>query len=483
MGEVQSTLFALDFNRSIQIEAREERLTGDAGGLLLREVFSRLKLEEFFEQHLVDPRRPELITHPQIELLRTQLLLMAQGWQDADDATALRHDPIFRLGVSNRRGAGPLKARPKPDLVPDGLASQPTLSRLLETLSSQSQRDVLREGLVQAAARRVQAQRGCRKRYATLDIDSLPIEVYGSQEGSRYNGHYGVRCYHPLVAVIAETGDLLDLRLREGNVHTADGAKDFVLPLLDRMEQEICQVASVRMDAGFPEEELLTALERREVGYVARVCKNPRLEKLAAPFLDAWQSREERPELAVEELSYQADSWSRPRRVVAVVQQEPDELFPRCFFLLTNWDCEQVSAAELLGLYRQRGTAEGHLGELMSVLDPSLSSARRRKSHYRGEEPKRRYASRDPFAVNEARLLLNALAYSLVHAVRTLMEKVTGEGWGLRRVLERVLKIPARLLLHSRRIVVVLNSVAAARWSQLWRALASWRWIPPPRPA
>jgi len=52
-----------------------------------------------------------------------------------------------------------------------------------------------------------------------------------------------------------------------------------------------------------------------------------------------------------------------------------------------------------------------------------------------------------------------------------------------RRVLERVLKVPARLLLHSRWIVVVLNSVAAARWSQLWRALASWRWIPPPRPA
>jgi len=167
VGEVQSTLFALDFNRSIRVEAREERLTGDAGGLLLREVFSRLKLEEFFEQHLIDPRRPELITHPQIELLRTQLLLMAQGWQNADDATALRHDPIFRLGVSNRRGAGPLQARPKPDFVPDGLASQPTLSRLLGTLSSPSQRDVLREGLVQAAARRAIAR--------TSDTFSRPI--------------------------------------------------------------------------------------------------------------------------------------------------------------------------------------------------------------------------------------------------------------------------------------------------------------------
>lgn len=483
MGEVQSTLFALEFNRSIQVEARGDRLTGDAGGLLLREVFSRLELEEFFERNLVDPRHPALTVHPQIELLRTHLLLLAQGWQDADDATTLRNDPVFRLGASNRRGTAPLETPPKWANQPDGLASQPTLSRLVATLSHGGQRQVLREGLLQAAARRLRATRGHRLRYATLDIDSLPVEVYGTQAGSQYNGHYGVRCYHPLVAVVAETGDLLDVRLREGNVHTADGALEFVLPLLDRMERDLCQVASVRMDAGFPEERLLAGLEQREVGYVARLRKNRRLEKLAAAFVASWEPGPDTPREAFQELSYQADSWSRSRRVVAVLQQESDELFPRCFFLLTSWDAEQMPAAALLALYRQRGTAEAHLGELMSGLDPCLSSTRRPKSHYRGEEPKRRYASTDPFAANEVRLLLNALAYALVHAVRTLMEKVTGEGWSLRRVMERVLKVPARLLLHSRRIVVVLTPAAAALWARLWRALQSWRWIPPPRPA
>lgn len=483
MGEAQSTLFALEFNRSIQVEARKERLTGDAGGLLLREVFSRLELEEFFEQNLIDPRQPALTVHPQIELLRTHLLLLAQGWQDADDATSLRDDPIFRLGASNRRGTAPLETPPESAREPDGLASQPTLSRLVGTLSLGGQRQVLREGLFKAAARRLRARRGHRLRYATLDIDSLPVEVCGTQAGSRYNGHYRVRCYHPLVAVVAETGDLLDVRLREGNVHTADGALEFVLPLLDRMEQELCQVASVRMDAGFPEEGLLSALEQREVGYVARLRKNQRLEKLAADFIQTWEPGEDTPRESFQELSYQADTWSQPRRVVAVLQQEPDELFPRCFFLLTNWDAEQMPATALLALYRQRGTAEAHFGELMSGLDPCLSSTRRPKSHYRGQEPKRRYASADPFAANEVRLLLNALAYALVHAVRTLMEKVTGEGWSLKRVLERVLKVPARLLLHSRRIVVVLTPAAAALWAKLWQALQSWRWVPPPRTA
>ncbi|WP_239014681.1 hypothetical protein [Archangium violaceum] len=36
----------------------------------------------------------------------------------------------------------------------------------------------------------------------------------------------------------------------------------------------------------------------------------------------------------------------------------------------------------------------------------------------------------DAFANNEVRLLLNALAYNLVHAARVLMEQATGEGWG-----------------------------------------------------
>ena len=318
-------------------------------------------------------------------------------------------------------------------------------------------------------------------RYATLDVDSLPVEVHGQQEGSRYNGHYGVRCYHPLVAMIGETGDLVDVRLREGNAHTAEGALEFILPLLDRLEREVCQVASVRIDAGFPEDELLRGLEARRVGYVARIRKNERLKHLAAPFLQSLPQPEGvEPSLAFHELSYQADSWSKARRVVLVLQQAPGELFANFFFLITNWPAEQRPALALLDLYRQRGTAEGHLGELMNVLDPALSSTRRQKLHYRGEEPKQRYAPQDPFAANEVKLLLNALAYNLTHVARCLMEQVTGQGWSLRRFAERVLRVPARVVVHARRAVVVIDSRSATHWQQLCAALRELRWSPPP---
>jgi hypothetical protein len=72
MGEEQGTLFSLDFNRSVRIEARPERLTADAGALLLRELTDRLGLPGLVARHLSDPRDPASTRHPFVELLRTR---------------------------------------------------------------------------------------------------------------------------------------------------------------------------------------------------------------------------------------------------------------------------------------------------------------------------------------------------------------------------------------------------------------------------
>lgn len=474
MGEAQSTLFRVDFNPSVGVEVRRERLSADAGVLILREVYSRLRMDAYFDEVLHDPRQAELVVHPQSELLRTVLLLLAEGFQDQEDVEALRDDPVFRLSVSDRRGDSPLRSSEQVG-IPEGLPSQPTLSRFHATMSLQL--DALRDGLFELAARRLRAtNRGRRKRYVTLDIDSVPIEVFGEQEGSVYNGYYGYRCFHPLVASLGEEGDLLDLRLRPGNAHTADGALEFVLPLIDRMERDLCQVASVRMDAGFPEDGLLSALEERQVGYVARLRKNSRLSELAASHLDPVASPPKQGErLSFSELSYQAHSWSRPRRVVLVQKHVAGVLLPEHFFLLTNWSEEEMGAEELLGVYRRRGLAEKRQGELKSVLEPALSSATRPKSHYRGRPlGEERSSELNPFAVNEARLLLNGLAYNLLHAIRVWLERSTNSGWSLDRLRQLVLRLPARVLLHARRVVIVIPRRAAAWWRCLQRA------IPPP---
>jgi len=362
-----------------------------------------------------DDRNPDWITYPLSELVRTMVLLLCQGYRDLDDADTLRQEAAFRLAVSERKGIAPLEVPERPEgvepprnpMAPEHLPSQPTLSRMTAMLSSKANRDGIRAVLLECAARRFRTARGgARQRRLTLDLDSVPVEVHGNQPEAEYNGHCGATIYyHPLVASIAETGDLLDLSLRRGSCHTAEGGLSFLLPILDRVEQAMCQVASVRVDAGFPEETFLAGLAARGTWYVARVRNNAVLDKMAGPHLRRPVGRRPtEPRTWFHEYQYKAKEWSRPRRVVLVVLEREDDLFLHHFWLITNRTVEEMDGEALLAEYRRRGTAERHQGELMNVLAPLLSSTVRPKESYAGRPIVMEAESVDAFAVNEVRL-------------------------------------------------------------------------------
>jgi hypothetical protein len=150
MGE-QYPLLGVTFNRSVDVEARPERLSSDGGAILLREAGEKLGLFGWLTLHLTDSRDPDRVTHPLEELLRTTLLLMAQGFGDQDDADALRNDPALRLSVSSRAGQAPLREQ---EGAPDGLPSQPTLSRFVSSLATAGNRASLARALVLLAGHR-----------------------------------------------------------------------------------------------------------------------------------------------------------------------------------------------------------------------------------------------------------------------------------------------------------------------------------------
>lgn len=458
------------FNRSIVIEGRPERLTAEAGALMLREADDLLGLIRDLALMLHDHRKGP-VDHSLAELLRTAIMLPALGWRDQDDADFLRHDAALRVAVSDDRGVTPLKGGDA--AAPGGLASQPTLSRLHEALSSEHNRNVLRAFLLEGAARRLKAQNsGHRQRYVTLDIDSFPIEVDGHQPGAEYNGHYGGTIFHPLIATAAELGDILDIKLRPGNAHTAEGSLDFILALVKASREKLCQVAAVRIDAGFPDDETLTGLEAEKIPYVARIKNNSVLDKMAEPYLTRPAGRPPKEGRTwAHELTYKAASWSKERRMVLVVHERPDEMFLHHFWLVTSWTKNDMSADDLVPHYRQRGTAEGYFGELMDTIQPALSSNKRPKRTYRGRRlpvVKRKNLS---FFVNEVRLILAALAYNLAHAVRSVAETALGAGMTIKRVRERLLKIASRFTLHARRVTVIVTDEVRAVWETVWRSL------------
>ena len=270
------------FNRSVRIRSRRDRITGDSGALAGRELLGRSRVVRFLAKRLPDKRDGRRIRHSQKRLARTLLLLAGQGRREHGDATELRDDPALRLATGDRAGTAPLGKAGR-------LPSQPTLSRRVAAWSEKEGVEVLREGLQRLAGWRLKAMGGWRRpKTLVIDVDSLPVEVHGEQPGSAWNGYYHRRVYHPIVASAGETGDILDLRLREGQMHTADGGLEFVLEVLERAELHLCGKAAVRFDAGYPGEPLMAALEERGTHYVARVRNNAVLKRLA---LRPWTPR------------------------------------------------------------------------------------------------------------------------------------------------------------------------------------------------
>ena len=460
MGEEQGTLFSPEYNRSVRVEARPEKLTADAGALLMREVMERLGYSGLFARHLTDPRVPGRVTHPQIELVRTALLLLAQGWSGQSEVGLLRTDPALRIAVSSRRGQRPLREAAARE--PEGLCSQPTLSRLHQDRGTRQNRAGLRSVLLDASQRRMESQGQTRLAEITLDLDSVPYEVHGHQPGSARNGHYRARCYHPLV-MRSEHGDYLGAKLRPGNVHTADGGLEFALPIL-RRARAWAERVWLRIDAGFPEGELLDRMEEEGFLYVARLNGNAVLKRMAAPYVTEPPPQ---GQVRTHELIYRAARWAHPRRVVLVVLErakEQGELFLDYFFLLTNAPVAQVPAEPLLQRYRQRGTTEKDFGEWKQALDVSLSSSPRPKSHYRGCEVETPYAEPDSFAANEVRLLLSLIAANLMYAASGLLERREAARPSRERFRQLVLKSAARVVLSGRRVTFVIESARAALW-------------------
>jgi len=450
--------------RSVHIDFREDRLTSDAGFLALREVLERLGLIAWLVTRLEDPRDQERVIHSLASLLRARLLMLSQGWLDANDVDVLRQDPAFRVAVSDHRGQRPLRK--------DQLPSVSTMVRLPAMLSSDANVDVLHRALAVLAGQGRPGRPEDREP-VVVDFDSLPIEVHGHQPGSAYSGQYGYRAYHPLVATIGEDGDFVGAWLRPGNAHTAHGAEHVIPQTVKWVTRTVAPVSAVRFDAGFPAGSLLDVLEERGIHYVARIRCNNVLSKLAGwSRLPLLSPPTEEPLVRLRELSYKAGSWSRERRIVHISIQEPGELVSRDFFLVTSLTPEDQPRDKLLALYRRRGLAEDNLGQWLGAVTPSLCSTNRPKSHI-GQRPVAKRADPvDAAAVNEVHLLMTLLASNLLCVLRRLDAVEDEARPRLTTVRERLLKVGARAVLSARRVRFVIARSSRPRWRWLWARLA-----------
>jgi hypothetical protein len=466
MGEGKKPLFEPSFNRAVKVRGGQDRLTSDAGMLLLREADHRLGLTESLAAKLCDRRNPDRTRYRLVELLRERLFALAQGYNAQDDVDELAHDPAMRLAAWDRPGQRVQEER---------LASQPTQSRLLTALGSDKANiEQLREALADWSGRHLRAAGNDRAaRRITIDIDSFPIQAYGQQAGAKYNGYYREEVFHPLVASYTVGGDydgfqsglrlgqgFVHAVLRAGNVHTASGASASVGNRPQGQATGLRDRDAVRR--GFADGELLDFLTDEKIPFLARLKANARLQAMAARICDGpGRPPKNGCEVLVELGVYQAESWRYAQRVILVIVDCPDpktgQLFlePDYFFLVTSYTAQERPAEERLERYRQRGTFEDRLGEFRQWIDPKLSS--------------------QDFASNEATLLLSLLAFNLANMLRCELEDGAGACWDLGRFQKSVLKAGGRIVKKARRVIVDLAAAVVPFWERLVARLRRWR--------
>ncbi|MFO8081039.1 MAG: IS1380 family transposase, partial [Armatimonadota bacterium] len=234
--------FCYDFNAG--------RISSDAGLSVLREFDHRIGFTASIVECLHDSRNPMRVIHTIFVLVVQRLYALIAGYEDQNDATRLRHDPLFQL-IAGKAHLG------------DALASQPTLSRFENDISAReigALNDLLVETFISNIGR---------PPLLVIELDSTDDPAHGQQQLIKYNGFHGQWMYHPLVIHDGVTGAILGTFLRPGNAHSAESALIALRPIIARLKKAFPHTPIyLRADIGFAGPKLYEYCESQGIDFV-----------------------------------------------------------------------------------------------------------------------------------------------------------------------------------------------------------------------
>jgi Transposase DDE domain group 1 len=418
-------------------------VVSDAGLLPIRLLDHELGVLAEVAQRLPDPRAQKFVTHSREALLTQEVYQILAGYPDGNDAQALRDDPLFQTLV----GVSPNEER--------SLASGSTLNRFHHAYTRRQaelpleERPVLRD-IDTALTQRLKIlndylpelfirTRRTPPPYVILDIDPSDDPTHGQQVLSFFHGYYDQHQYFPVFVFDGDSAFPLAAWLRPGTVHASCGAVATLQPIVRALRAAWPDVTIlVRGDSGLATPEVYAFCEAEGLLYAFGYSSNNVLKErteAALRDLETYYAFYQHREPSVQRFEvledYQADSWSRPRRIVAKIEINRHGSNRR--FVVTNLSGDGQGIYH--GFYVQRGDVpERPLGELKNGLHMDRLSFHR-------------------FRANGLKLLEHTLAYALVvlhrEATASIPEVAQAEVATLR---QRLWKIGAVVKTSVRRI-------------------------------
>ena len=293
-----------------------------------------------------------------------------------------------------------------------------------------------------------------------VDIDSTICEVHGAKKQGASFGYTKCRCYHPILAVRADTGEILHGRLRKGSANTARGVRPFISDTIARVRRGGATGEIVmRFDSGYWSNETISLLGKLDVRYSMAIRTGAKAVKGVVEGIDedAWTRIPYTPggEAAVAETTYQGRRLVI-RRTRLIGKQA--ELWPnwRYFAFLTDLGGTTVEADHL---QRNRAVIELAIRDIKDAALEHLPSG--------------------DFSANGAWLGCAMLAHNLLRWSARLGEITTAGTFVASATMRtRFISIPARLVNASGRIT--LRGPRHWRWAdELLHALGALRSLQP----
>jgi hypothetical protein len=414
-------------------------LSSDGGLLLLRQVDKKLGLTKRLAGCIRDGRDQSKVVLSIAEMLSQRVFGIAAGYEDCNDHDTLKSDPMLKLAA----GRAPITG--------DDLASQPTLSRFENSISSTElwrMEEVLLEMFVSG-------HRGSKVSRLVIDADATDDPAYGQQEFEFFHGFYDCHCFLPLlVYVTADDGEqeLVACVLRPGNVHAGHRLVCVLKRIVPRLAEAFPEAQIVfRGDAGMALPAVYDFCEDAGIDYLISLAKNSRLIELGEEDLrDARAIYEETGEKVRHfgEFSYAAESWRAERRVVMKAEVVDKGENPR--FVVTN--IAGMSAAQIYEFYCDRGDVENRIKELKDDLASGRTSCH-------------------AFLANQFRLILHAAAFVLLQGLRRLLAGTEFANAQASTLRARLLKVGLRVRETTRRIWLMMPTSYPLK--ELWMCVVS----------
>lgn len=393
-------------------------ISSDAGGtLLLRQTERRFGLLAAAAGCLPDARNPNLIKHTRLAQLTQRVFGIALGYEDLNDHDRLREDWALRTALGQTHEA----------------SSAPTLCRFENTMERPTA--VALHGVLLDHFIRRQATVPSE---LILDLDATDDPVHGRQEGRFFHGYYDRYCFLPLYVFCGE--ELLVSYLRPANIDGAHHAAAVVKLLVTRLRAAWPAVRiTIRADSGFCRRKLLSWCERHDVDYVIGLARNARLARSAAPLIaqaEADYLRGGTKQRGFGEITYQAGTWHKARRVIVRTEHGEQGTNPR--YVVTNRRDDPATLYD--DIYCQRGEMENRIKEQQRGLFADRTSC-------------------SDWWANQFRLLLASLAYTLMQTIRAVgladTELATAQCTTIRL---KLFKVGAAIVRSVRRIRFLLSS-------------------------